>query len=605
MALRSRRSGVPGGDRGRERCSPALGGEMAYGGGQSPVSLRLGKIHPALSFLPIFLLSLSFFLSLFFFSSFLSSFLSPSFSSFFLFLFFLSLSFLLYFSLVIFLSLSPILFLLSPLFLSFFLPFSLLSLPHVLFPPLDPSPSPPSIGSDWRFCSTSSEESTTNGVFLVCVGCCVFFISLSPAGHGGVNQLGGVFVNGRPLPDVVRQRIVELAHQGVRPCDISRQLRVSHGCVSKILGRYYETGSIKPGVIGGSKPKVATPKVVDKIAEYKRQNPTMFAWEIRDRLLAEGICDNDTVPSVSSINRIIRTKVQQPFHPTPDGSGTGVTAPGHTIDVSEGSVPNGDSQSSVDSLRKHLRGDTFTQQQLEALDRVFERPSYPDVFQTSEHIKSEQGNEYSLPALTPGLDEVKSSLSTSANPDLGTNVSGPQTYPVVTENLSSPLSIKQEPHGASLTPFTPTTPVGSGQADLQPFHMALSDDASTPCYSAFLHHGAHFGQSSSQPLIAGRDMASTTLPGYPPHVPPTGQGSYPTSTLAGMVPGSEFSGNPYSHPQYTTYNEAWRFSNPALLMPHPGAPHLPLLPLPMTATSYHGNHMKLQGDSLGLHIVPV
>ncbi|KAF6039030.1 hypothetical protein EB796_002685 [Bugula neritina] len=127
-------------------------------------------------------------------------------------------------------------------------------------------------------------------------------------GHGGVNQLGGMFVNGRPLPDSVRQRIVELAHQGVRPCDISRQLRVSHGCVSKILGRYFETGSTKPGVIGGSKPKVATPSVVDAIIKYKQENPTMFAWEIRDRLLSESICTQENIPSVSSINRIVRNK---------------------------------------------------------------------------------------------------------------------------------------------------------------------------------------------------------------------------------------------------------------------------------------------------------
>ncbi|EFN69647.1 Paired box protein Pax-6 [Camponotus floridanus] len=123
-------------------------------------------------------------------------------------------------------------------------------------------------------------------------------------GHSGVNQLGGVFVGGRPLPDSTRQKIVELAHSGARPCDISRILQVSNGCVSKILGRYYETGSIRPRAIGGSKPRVATAEVVNKISLYKSECPSIFAWEIRDRLLQEGVCTNDNIPSLKLVDRL-------------------------------------------------------------------------------------------------------------------------------------------------------------------------------------------------------------------------------------------------------------------------------------------------------------
>uniref|UniRef100_A0A915AQM9 Paired domain-containing protein n=1 Tax=Parascaris univalens TaxID=6257 RepID=A0A915AQM9_PARUN len=174
--------------------------------------------------------------------------------------------------------------------------------------------------SSWGSVGESSRTTTAHSLWINANQSLTYTSRQSENTYGETNQLGGVFVNGRPLPITLRMKIVELAHHGVRPCDISRQLRISHGCVSKILNRYTESGTIMPGAIGGSKPRVTTPKVVHHIRILKSRDPGMFAWEIRDRLIQDNICDRYNVPSVSSISRILRTRapLANTTHPTTD-----------------------------------------------------------------------------------------------------------------------------------------------------------------------------------------------------------------------------------------------------------------------------------------------
>lgn len=152
--------------------------------------------------------------------------------------------------------------------------------------------------------------------YFICQGfrCSLFVFDLSLifdfffAGQERVNQLGGVFVNGKPLPKALRIRIIQLARLGVRASDISRQLRISHGCVSKILNKFYETGSIEPGAIPSSKSRDITPEITKRIGAFVLEQPDMFSWEVRDRLLLEGVCVKANLPSMEAISQLLKSK---------------------------------------------------------------------------------------------------------------------------------------------------------------------------------------------------------------------------------------------------------------------------------------------------------
>ncbi|XP_063786435.1 paired box protein Pax-8 [Pseudophryne corroboree] len=345
----------------------------------------------------------------------------------------------------------------------------------------------------------------------------------------------------------------------------------------------------------------------------------MFAWEIRDRLLAEGVCDNDTVPSVSSINRIIRTKVQQLFN-LPMESCVKSLSPGHTLIPSSAVTPpesphsdsigspysiNGllgiaqpntdgkrklddsdqdscrlsiDSQGSGGLSRKQMRTQAFIQHPLDGLECHFQRQHFPDSYSSSGHSKAEQAL-YPLPLLNNAMDDGKSALA-SSNATLGRNLSAHQGYSALSE-LSS-YSIKQEVSDSSSASSTPPSLCSPTFLDLQPICSA----AAAPTFSAFSHAASVYGQFTSQ-AVTGRDVVGPTLPGYPPHIP-SGQGNYASSAIAGMVAaGSDYTGNAYSHGAYSAYGDSWRFPGSSLLSsPYYYSSTARTAPPPTTAGTY-------------------
>ena len=122
------------------------------------------------------------------------------------------------------------------------------------------------------------------------------------------NMNGGIYDNGRSLPTMYRDRILDLHHDGLSERQIAREVRVSHTYVGKVIKRYDESNT----GLRAQRSHFVKPKVDQTVSEYieccRLMNPSIYGSEIRQRLLLDGVVHPVDIPSVSQINRVSHTQ---------------------------------------------------------------------------------------------------------------------------------------------------------------------------------------------------------------------------------------------------------------------------------------------------------
>ena len=123
-----------------------------------------------------------------------------------------------------------------------------------------------------------------------------------------LNQSGSFYDNGRALSLCYRERVLDLYHDGNSERGIAREVRVSRSYVNNIIKRYNEanTSLRAPKVCRG-------PQKVDLYAsEYielqRLVKPSIYASEIRQRLLPDGVLHPTDLPSSSQRNKLSRNE---------------------------------------------------------------------------------------------------------------------------------------------------------------------------------------------------------------------------------------------------------------------------------------------------------
>ena len=124
-----------------------------------------------------------------------------------------------------------------------------------------------------------------------------------------INHAGGLYDNGRSLPQFICERVLDLHHEGISQRGIAQELSTSHHFIQNVIRDCNATNTSCQPTKSHKGHSVLAQNAIECIESEKLCKPSVYCTELQNGLVLDGVVHPADLPHASTISYFLREEL--------------------------------------------------------------------------------------------------------------------------------------------------------------------------------------------------------------------------------------------------------------------------------------------------------